>query len=507
MVTESHSIEEIIRGIRNSTYKVETEGRLAGAGLKEEQDIAGVLEEYAWLYNLKTVYRMQEAYSAEADLLEKERLRRVYYYLLGGYLGRQTAEKEDEIVSFEIGATVKVDGERLPYYDVPVLIAGEPDFEKRDRLQDAALVVVEQTNPHRLAVVRDRLATLADKFGYDNYTAYNSEKKRLDYNLLRSRLEAFLLRTESTYSALMGEWAEEATGWELGKIGDHHFSYISRMPQYDAYFGKDELLDVYQRTLVGLGLDPASQKNIHLDTADRPTKNPQARCYVPNPPEEIHLVIKPVGGLEDYAAFLHEAGHAQHYGNTDPTLDYVNRVVPTSYGHAEIYSFLMEYLTMNRAWLVEVVGLPEQTAWEVVYRKKLVEFYFVRRYVAKLCYELDFFADPLNEGRNQELYATTLAAATGLLHPPQKYLQETSVGDYSADYLRAWITEAMLRRNLENTYGEGWFAHPAAGAFLRELWASGEARENEDVARMIGHEPFDTTYLAEQFLALERTNF
>jgi hypothetical protein len=47
-----------------------------------------------------------------------------------------------------------------------------------------------------------------------------------------------------------------------------------------------------------------------------------------------------------------------------------------------------------------------------------------------------------------------------------------------------------------------WFAQPEAGKFLRGLWATGESKENEDVVRTIGHEPFDTTYLVEQFLGL-----
>jgi hypothetical protein len=46
-------------------------------------------------------------------------------------------------------------------------------------------------------------------------------------------------------------------------------------------------------------------------------------------------------------------------------------------------------------------------------------------------------------------------------------------------------------------------AHPEAGALLRDLRATGEIEENEDVARMIGCDPFDTSYLVEQFLGLE----
>ena len=506
MGTGARPIEEIVEGIRSSTYELETERRLVGVGLKNDQNIAGILEKYAWLYEPETVQRMGEACLQEADSKEKERLRRVYHHLLEGCLVRQTAEKEDEVVSIEMGATVEVDGRSIPYHDVPVLITEEPDFERRDRLQDAVLSVVKQTNPERLDVVRTRLAALAEMFGYESYTAYNGEKKRLDYALLRSCMEYFLTRTAETYEVLMGEWVEEAIGRKWGEIGDHHLSHLNRMPHYDHYFRKDRLLGVYERTLAGLGLELGSQNNIHLDTADRPTKNPRAHCYLPDPPREVHLVIKPVGGFEDYAAFLHEAGHAQHFANVDPELDYVYRALPTSYAHTEVYAFLVEYLTMNRLWLVEVVGLPEEIALGVVRRKKLVEFFYTRRYAAKLGYELDFYEDPLDEARNRNLYADALSKATRFLVPAQNYLNDVDPGYYSADYLRAWITEAMLRNHLESTYGEGWFAHPEAGAFLRELWAAGESRENEDVARLLGYEPFDTTYLAEQFLLLGEEN-
>jgi hypothetical protein len=503
VAAESHSIEDAVRGIRESNYEIQTESRLAYSGIKREQNITEVLEKYAWLYNLETVRRVEEAYRLETDPENKERLHRVYYCLLEGYVGQQISPQEDALVSFEAGAAVEVDGESIPYHNVPVLIASEHDFKRRNRLREASLGVVEETNPMRLEILRTSLTTLADDFGQDTYTAYNAEKKRIDYSLLRSRMEGLLSETEETYVALMGRWVEETTGLRLGEIGSHHFSYISRVPQYDEYFRKDRLLRAYKRTLSGMGLDPASQKNIHIDTEDRATKNPRARCYAPDPPEEVHLLIKPVGGLEDYMAFFHEAGHAQHFGNEDPALDYVERAVSTSNALTEIYSFLLEHLTQNRTWLTEVVGLPEETARGVAYYAELAELFLVRRYAAKLVYELEFFEDPLEEGRNQQLYTTKLSTATHFVYTPQNYLDDMDPGYYTADYLRAWITEAMLRHFLEDAYGEDWFIHPEAGGFLRGLWATGESKENEDVARMIGYNPFDTSYLVEQFLDLE----
>lgn len=502
MTLTSSSMADVLAGIENSTYEMATESRLARVGLKEDQNIAAILDEYSWLYNLETVRAAGAAWQQATEPEDQERLRRIYYYLLDGYVERQTAGLEDQLVSTEMAATVEVDGETIPYHNVRPLISREPDLERRNRLHEAALGVVEETNPQRSEIIRRRLDTLAADFGYTSYTAYNSEKKRVDYDLLSTRLQQFLDNTEDVYLELMGDWVRRTTGAELGALGSQHFAYISRMGGYDEYFSKEALLDVYRRTLQGMGLDFESQKNIHLDTEDRPSKNPRAVCYAPNPPSEVHLIIKPVGGIEDYAAFFHEAGHAQHYGNERADMDYVNRALGTSYALTEIYSFLLEGLTENHAWLTRMVGIPERVAREIVYYRKLREFFMLRRYVAKLLYELSFYAEPLNDVRNSGLYARTLTASTRLRYDPRNYLNDMDSGYYSADYLRAWITEALLREHLETQYGEDWFSNPGAGELLRGLWATGESRENEDIARMIDREPFDTSALSQRFLAL-----
>ena len=86
MAAKFRSVENAIRGIKESTYEIQTESRLAYSGIKREQNITAVLEKYAWLYNLDTVRRIEEAYREESDPENKERVRRVYYHLLGGYI-------------------------------------------------------------------------------------------------------------------------------------------------------------------------------------------------------------------------------------------------------------------------------------------------------------------------------------------------------------------------------------------------------------------------------------
>src|SRR5262249_61774065 len=47
--------DEIVQGLRDSTYELENEGRLVRAGLKTEQDTTSIIERYAWLYSAEAL--------------------------------------------------------------------------------------------------------------------------------------------------------------------------------------------------------------------------------------------------------------------------------------------------------------------------------------------------------------------------------------------------------------------------------------------------------------------
>jgi hypothetical protein len=74
-------------------------------------------------------------------------------------------------------------------------------------------------------------------------------------------------------------------------------------------------------------------------------------------------------------------------------------------------------------------------------------------------------------------------------------------GFYSADYLRAWIRSAQLRRTLLRDVGEDWWRSPRTGEILRELFVEGTRPTSEDVAARLGYEPLDTGPLVEDLSA------
>src|SRR6058998_443048 len=111
------------------------------------------------------------------------------------------------------------------------------------------------------------------------------------------------------------------------------------------------------------GFDLEAEPNVRLDLEDRPQKSPRACVIASDPPTVVHLITRAQGGLHDYQAFLHEAGHALHYAGCDPDLPYTFRALSRDHALTEIYSFLVESITREAGWHETYFDLsPEQAA-------------------------------------------------------------------------------------------------------------------------------------------------
>ena len=98
-----------------------------------------------------------------------------------------------------------------------------------------------------------------------------------------------------------------------------------------------------------LGVDLKTERNLTVDSENRPEKNPRAVCFAISVPNDVRLSIKPIGGVDDYNALFHEMGHAQHYANTkEHAFEFKYTGEPTV---TESFAFLSEYLLANQAWL------------------------------------------------------------------------------------------------------------------------------------------------------------
>ena len=99
--------------------------------------------------------------------------------------------------------------------------------------------------------------------------------------------------------------------------------------------------------------------------------------------------------------------------------------------------------------------------------------FFVRRYSAKLLYELEFHSSD-DLGAMPKRYAEILGDALKFEIAEANYLADMDSGFYVTSYLRSWAFECQLRDHLRERFGTDWFAQREAGSLLRELWAEGQ---------------------------------
>ncbi|MEK6276397.1 MAG: hypothetical protein AABM29_00045 [Actinomycetota bacterium] len=477
--------------------ELDREYHLHYSGQKPDYRVERVYERHAELFARDAVDRLREASGGRAGA-GGERARRARLLLelaFGGHLGMASAAEEAAIAEREAELEIELDGERIGYRMAAVIQANEPDPERRQRLEAARLGLLEEyLNPLHLTALR-RSHELVRELGWPSYAAACTEVRGIDLEALAGQTARFVEDTDPVYERIMEPELERVLGIRLAAMRRSDLSRFFRAPGLDAAFPAERLIESFARTVAGMGLDLESQTNIVLDTEQRPTKTARAYCAPVRVPQEVYLVVPRVGGREDFAALFHEGGHAEHYANVASELPPEYRYLGDN-SVTESYAFLLEHLTEDPAWLRELLGAEEG---EVVSHARAVKLYFLRRYAAKIAYELELHGEQPDLDSMPGRYAELLGEATRVEWTPQTWLDDVDSGFYVAGYLRAWALETRWRAHLRRRFGESWFAQPAAGDWLVGLWRQGQRlRADELVAETLGEE-LDFGVLAAEF--------
>jgi hypothetical protein len=309
--------------------------------------------------------------------------------------------------------------------------------------------------------------------------------------------------TAAAFERLRERWFERLLGPERTELPTSaHLRWLRRLSPLESTYPKDRSVAVCVDTIRALGFDLEAIPNIRLDLEDRPQKDPRACVIAANPPEVVHLITRANGGLSDYEAFLHEAGHALHYAGCDPRLPWTFRAISRDHALTEIYSYLVDSIAGEPGWHAAYFGLSDEQAAENAQAAVFLDALLYRRYTAKLRYELGFWsAFGEEQGSSPRDYATLLTEATGLRYDERGHLADMDAGFYSADYLRAWIRSAQLRAYLRREVGEDWWRSTGTGEILRGLFAEGTRPSSEDIAGRLGFDPLDTAPLVAELTA------
>jgi hypothetical protein len=357
-------------------------------------------------------------------------------------------------------------------------------------------------NADRLELLAKGEALEAELTGEPENVARNEEEKQISLRELEGALAKTSAAVDDAWSRMRDRWFERLLGPERDDLpSSFHSSYMRRLSPLESTYTKDRAVEICMETLGRLGFDMENDQNIRLDLDDRPQKAPRACVIASDPPKVVHLITRAQGGLHDYQALLHEAGHALHYAGCDPSLSYTFRRLSRDHALTEIYSYILESITRVPEWHVAHFGLSDAEAAENANATQFLDLLLFRRYVAKLQYELGFWSRYNAVGGTPEGYAERLTNAVGLRYRDDAFLSDMDAGFYSADYLRAWIRSAQLRAYLEREVGDDWWRNGETGDRLRALFFEGTRPSSEEIAGRLGFEPLDMAPLVSELNA------
>lgn len=491
------TIPAILEALEQLTAELATEVRLVRVGLKDEQRLAPILARHVWLGARETVEFVRRERDAARDADHRERRDRLYHAVVRLYRDQQLAPQVDAL---ETALTQKqVAGQ--PYYSLQAHLQNEPEFARREHLGGLVDGVQAEFTPAKREILRRELEILQVDLGQPAYREYCRQKKQFKYAALEPVVRESLARTAPIYQRHMAAWTEQKLGRSFGGLSRYHVNHLLRLAEHDAHFPQAEMVARLMSALRHLGIDFNQLPQIRLDLDNRPRKHPRAFCTAPRIPAEVWLVLKPAGGLTDYETFLHEAGHALHFGLSRADLPYEYRHLARSYALSEIYSFLLQNLVQDPGWLRAVGRVDESTGRRIRYHKILSDLYLYRRYSAKFLAETEFFAQA--DLGNGEIYARALGAATGFGYRPTSYLFDLDGEFYSADYLRAWLGEAQVQEYLRQHHGPSWWASAAVGRLLADWWAQAGQPDAETMVAALGLTPLEPAALERRFAELD----
>ena len=530
-------LEEYRRDYASFNTSLNRECYLFQSGLKSRLELGPIYERYSGLYGLDSICQLKRLHKEcpPDSELERSSLHRLLAFAVEQFIAYSVRGLTEEISQYEARATIEWSANKLTFHDASVAINTEADRDLRRGLYDQRAGVIEASNDLRLRRIRgmhQAASTVIDSFdtlsaaglsrsepvpgvmtasasvaqstkaaapqarGSAAYPVLYEKLFQIEFDQLEGQVRQLLERTDRVYAATLDRSLINEIGISSGEAERHDALYFLHTTRYDDLFPVSDLVDVYERTMAGLGITVNTQRNIEIDSAPRARKTPRAFCAPITVPDEIKLVIRPTGGQTDYLTLLHEAGHAQHYGWTSPGLRPEFKY-SGDYSLSETYAFLFNHLPCEPAWLGEFLSAVDTE--ELVTSLLLAKLVTVRRYAAKLIYERQLHSSEDPEKANS-IYAETQTLATRFQTRGTEFLFDLDDSFYSTSYLRAWALEVLLRDYLKSKYGTRWWTSKRAGSFLREIWETGDRYSASEMASQIGVGPIDFDPLIEEFV-------
>jgi hypothetical protein len=437
---------------------------------------------------------------AETGFMEEARedARRLALGVRRAMVDRSVRPLSREVDEREAAQRMRIDGKERSLFEWQAHLGSEKEVERRRRIQESLESVWDELNPQRQDLWMRRAELLARQ-GFETPRAWaNALHPDIDYGVWREHADSLLERTEAPYRDGMSKGLA-SLGVDAGSAHPGDAARLFRMEAFDAVFPAARIYESLQFTLEGMSIRIEGLPGVTFDREARPGKHPRASCVAPRIPGEVYVLAYPRGGVPDYESLFHEAGHALHFAFTSPALPVERRRIFDP-ALSETWAFLLNYRLTDPDWLAQ--SPAAERAAMLLPSLRLHKLFLLRRYAAKLRFELELVSLPSGESTAPlaELYAEELSRATGLRYRPVSYLVDTDADLYCADYLRAWCLEARLSEWLRERFDRRFWRERRAGELLKELWNTGGTYTADGLAEQLGIGPIGPEALIEECL-------
>jgi hypothetical protein len=436
----------------------------------------------------KTITFLRKALRDAESAESARRVERLLFGCMDLAVEEQTASLGDMLKFYLERGRMHVGAEKIPALEVVPWLQVEADFDKRETMQKENTIFLKGiVNPMLLGILELSIRTVTERFSFDNYARFSEAKKQISFDEQARSFLAYLDRTAEVYRKRIVPWVEEKIGRPFDNLSRYHALHLLRIQRFDSFFPVSRLKEITGSTFKSLGFDLSSRSDVITHISDSPAKNPNGMCVGVEIPGEVHVLMKPEGGLIDVETLLHETGHAFFLSHFDSALPMEDRRLYGSPALDEAFAFLFMDLIDNRAWLIGKVGMSSKEADALVGLVRTRRLCLIRRYIGKFLAEKELHET--GNIKNPEPYCRNLKAATGFVYEPEGYLIDMEPDFYALDYLNGWAAAHVLRCFLELRFGEEWFQRAEAGTFLREIAASGRRDTVDQVIRSFCGEP------------------
>jgi len=472
--------------------EISREYYLAHSGQKPTAELQPIYARHAAILGRDALELTLDAFrSAPVGSEEQRSTRLLLDWQAESQSARQLAELDEREIAWEVSAVVNVgDGRQIQYEAVAIEVANSTDAAERHAIEAARAALVER----ELAPIRrerfQRERDITEQLGLaDDYNATFELLSGVSLSGLKAECEQFLRDTQAMWDDTLPDFSKRVLGMDVASLTRADASALFRAREFDRFFPPTQMEESIRRQVRDMGVDPLASGRITLDTGEREGKRSRAFCSPVRVPDEVYLVLRPHGGQTDWSTFLHELGHALHFAYMRPDLAFEYRWLGDN-SVTEGYAMLFDHLMEDEGWLKRYTELGSANVRAFLRASGFEELHFLRRYCAKLIYEIELYGGNVRWDSLPDRYVEQLTRATSFRYNRADAFIDVDPRYYAARYLRAWQLQSLLTETLVERYDADWWRNPRAGPWIcSALFAEGQRElASEQAKRVSGKE-------------------